>query len=562
MTLRRQTHKLSHGTYDLIIIGGGAFGCCAAWEAASRGLRVALIEREDFCGATSANHLKIVHGGIRYLQHLDLRRVRKSMKERSALLRIAPHLVTPLPIVMPTYGSGLEGRFVLGAGFLLYDIITADRNRGIVDGDRRIPRSRLLSREESLNLYPWLASDTLTGAGLFYDAQFVNPQRLSWAFLRSAIQAGARVANYVEATDLLVQAGRLTGIAARDRLRDVPLEIRGAVVLNAAGPWAARLVRETLDLDVREPTFSRDAGFVVRGRRTGDHGLACRLRTRDPDAVLSRHGRHVFLVPWRDYTLIGVWHRVHRSGLEDVQVEEAELRRWVGELNAVYPVLGITRDDISMVYSGLTLFADDNDPDAEDLRFGKRSRLIDHEREHGLPGLLTLIGIRATMARGVAETAVDRVAEKLERPVTSSRTAFTPVWGGRIASFEKLVQDLVERHGTVHDAMTLREIAHCYGTRSGTILGLAREEPHLGGTIGASRTLRAQVVHAVRHELARKLGDVVFRRTALGTGADPGREALRECAELMADELGWDGGRVEQELQEVESEFPRSVTAA
>lgn len=552
--MRRSPGRLTDKEYDLVVVGGGAFGCAAAWEGASRGLKVALVERGDFCGATSANHLKVVHGGIRYLQHLDVRRVRESMKERRALLRIAPHLVRPLPIVMPTHGRGTEGRFVLRSGLALYDLLTLDRNRGIPDPARRIPPGRMLSRTECLEHYPWLETDELTGAGLFYDAQFVNPPRLAWAFLRSAVGAGAAIANYIEVTRFLTAGDRIVGVAALDRLSGESIEIRGRMVLNAAGPWAIRLVRESLGLEVAEPTFSRDAGFVVRGRRTGDLALACRIGTRDPDAVVSRQGRHIFIVPWRDHTLIGVWHRVHQDGPDDVGVDESELESWIGDVNGTYPALELARDDVTMVYSGLTLFADENDPDAEDLRFGKRSILADH-RLQGVEGLVTLVGIRATMARGVAEQAVDLILAKLGTPSPPSRTAEERLWGGGFESFESLVDGLVDRHGARYEEATLRALAHAQGTKAEEILAMAAERPELGTSVGGSHVLLAEVVHAVWEEMAVKLGDVVFRRTELASGSDPGAPALESCATTMASELGWDEIRVEEEIREVQSRF-------
>ena len=258
--MKRNLAGLADVDHDLVIVGGGAFGACAAWEAASRGLSVALVEKADFCGATSANHMKFVHGGIRYLQHLDLRRVRESCYERSALLRIAPHLVQPLPILMPTYGRGFDGRLVLRAGLLLYDLITLDRNAGIADPDRRIPAGRMLSRDRCVAIHPDLARDDLTGAGLFHDAQFRNPPRLALAFLQSAVSRGARIANYAEVTDFLRTDSRVIGVKVADRLTGAVMDVRGSHVLNAAGPWAADLLLNCLNLRMQpQPVFSRDA---------------------------------------------------------------------------------------------------------------------------------------------------------------------------------------------------------------------------------------------------------------------------------------------------------------
>ena len=236
--IERNLGSLASREFDVLVVGGGIFGACAAWDAALRGLSVALLERRDFGSGTSANSFKMVHGGIRYLQHADMYRIRESSRERSALLRIAPHLVSPLPIMIPTYGHGREGKELLSAGMLVYDLATIDRNRGLLDPDRRIPRSRVVSREACLEALPGLEASDLTGGALFHDAQIHNTPRLTLAFLQSAASAGATIANYVEASGFLQDGDSVTGVRARDVLGGDTLDVRARMVLNCAGPWA------------------------------------------------------------------------------------------------------------------------------------------------------------------------------------------------------------------------------------------------------------------------------------------------------------------------------------
>ncbi|MBV8854074.1 MAG: FAD-dependent oxidoreductase, partial [Sinobacteraceae bacterium] len=198
-TLARDTRRLGGEVFDVLVIGGGASGAATAREAALRGFSTALIEREDFSAGASAHCFKVVHGGIRYIQHADIRRLRASCFERAVLLRIAPHLVSPLPFVIPTYGLGKSSRWFLGAGMLVYDTLSADLNRHVDDPARRVRRSRFLSRRETLELFPDIASDGLTGAAIFEDGQMYNPPRLVLAFVGAATAMGACVANYVEA---------------------------------------------------------------------------------------------------------------------------------------------------------------------------------------------------------------------------------------------------------------------------------------------------------------------------------------------------------------------------
>jgi glycerol-3-phosphate dehydrogenase len=555
--LQRDLSALDNTIFDLVVVGGGIFGVCSAWDAALRGLSVALVERRDFAGATSANSFKMVHGGIRYLQHGDLVRIRQSSQERNALLRIAPHLVQPLPIVIPTYGHGMKGKEVLLAGLFLYDLLTPDRNWGIRDKERRIPNGRSVSRHEVLNMFPDLDREGLTGGVLFSDAQMYNPPRLALSFLKSAAELGAKVANYVEVIDFLRSGNRICGVKARDGLTGTPLEIRGKVVLNAAGPWAEALLERSADLRLRSRgTYSRDACFVVPRRLTGKCALAVSARTKDPDAILSRSARHLFIVPWRDYSLVGVWHVVHQGLPDEFTVTDQDLQSFLEEINHAYPSLGLTLDDVSMWNAGLVLFGE-NRPGAKHLSYGKRSRIIDHLSEHHLEGLVTLIGVRYTTARGEASKAIDLVFRKLQQRSPRCKTSSTPIWGGKIEHFGEFLSDVIRRRPAGLGAESLQALSHNYGSGYPEVLKHAGDNAPLFMAIGNSKVLKAEIVHAVREEMALKLADVVFRRTDLATGGHPGEEALRVCASLMARELGWDSGRIERELHEVNAALPQ-----
>lgn len=256
----RDLERLTSTHFDLAIVGGGIYGACAAWDAVLRGLSVALIEREDFGHATSAQTLRVMHGGLRYLQQADLRRIRQSDHERKTLLRLAPHLVRLLQV--PTFRSGIQHHAIMRAALATHDILFLDRNRGIRDPGRRIPSGRIVSRDECLRLAPGLASDNVTGAAIFYDAQMHNNERLTLAFVRSAADHGACVANYVAAEGLLQQNGRGYRLEAMDTRTGDRFEIQADVILNTAGPWVFHALPEVRD---------EDTGRVPqgRGRSTG-----------------------------------------------------------------------------------------------------------------------------------------------------------------------------------------------------------------------------------------------------------------------------------------------------
>lgn len=554
--MQRDLRALEAREFDLAVVGGGIFGICAAWEAASRGLSVALVERADFAGACSAASFRMVHGGIRYLQHGDFPRLRESVRERRALLRIAPHLVHPLPIVIPTFGHGMRGKGPLRAGMLLYDLWAADRNRGIRDPARRIPRGGLLSRSEVLARFPELADSGLNGAAIFSDGQMHDPPRLALAFLRSAAAAGAVAANYIAAGRFLREGARVTGVEGTDALSGEPVRVRARLVLNTAGAWSQRLLARAAGLDLRPAAvFSRDTCFVLKRPARGPDALALLARTYDPDAVLSRSARHLFLVPWRERTLLGVWHKVVPDDPDALAVYEDEVAAFLEEANTGCPALRLTPDDVSCFNAGLVLFGE-NRPGSPHLRYGHRSRLVDHAVTDGVDGLITSIGVRWTTARGVAEAAVTLAARKLARRVLPSRTAETPVFGGDIAEVGAFLEQSARSRPPGVPEDVARRLARRHGTAVQTVFDRIAREPALGAAVADAPVLAAEVVHAVREEMAQRLTDVVYRRTELGTGFRPSRAALEGCARILAAELGWSPARVEQEITLAEQAFP------
>jgi len=546
--MKRQTHLLTDGIFDVLVVGGGAFGAAAARDAAMRGLRTALIERADFGSGASAVCFKMIHGGIRYIQHGDVRRLRASPAERSAMLRIAPHLVHPLPIVIPTYGQGRRGKPLLAAGLCVYDLFTTDRNSGIRDPARRISPTRLLGREEVLTQFPGIESHNLTGGAVFEDGQMYNPPRLVLAFVESAVEAGAVAANHVEATEFLRRDGAVRGVVARDCLEGSRFEIQARVVLNAAGPWSDDLLRTAGRISGwRRGHYSRDAYFVVNRAARSRYGLAVQSQSRDRDALLSRSARHLFVVPWRDLTLVGVWHRTFTAPPDEARVDERELETWLAEMRDAYPALSLRRDDISHVNCGLVPFGD-GPSTAGDLSFGKESRFIDHRVVHGIRGLVTVIGIRYTTARADASTALDMLLQQLPGGVPErAPTAHRPVAGGDIDDFERFSAEAQHHRPPYVSSATLAALLRNHGCNYGRVLACVRADAADARPIPGCEALLAEVTHAVSQEMAVHLDDIILRRMDIGAGRHPGNAAIEIIAARMQQLLGWSDARRREE---------------
>ncbi|HJR17661.1 MAG TPA: FAD-dependent oxidoreductase [Gemmatimonadales bacterium] len=553
--MQRDLPALAGTEFDVVVIGGGICGAAAAWDAAQRGLSTALVEQGDFGAATSANSLKVVHSGIRYLQHLDVRRIRESSRERTALLRIAPHLVHPLPVVVPAFGHNVRGPEALAAAFLVFNSLTWDRNSGLLDPERRIPSAHLISRRQLLDWHPGAESPQLTGGGVFWDGQLSNPPRLVWEFLRTAARAGAVVANYAEVIGFLRSGPRISGVIVHDCLNDERLEVRARVVVNAAGPFAGQLnVRAGLGGRGRLPV-SRDLALVIRRPLVRNRALALQTKYRDPSAILSRGPRHLFMVPWRGATLIGVNSIIYQGDPYNLTSTDQEVQGFLDEINASDPSLRLTFDDVALVHAGLLPIEGGNLAHG-DISFGKRPLLVDNAKEDGIEGLITAVTNRYTVARLVAEHAVDLAFRKLGKRAPHCRTAETPLLGANFGTVSGLVRDVIAAAGSRLTPEAATRLAWNYGSSYGDILQAIPPAPDSAKTLGTSETLKAEVVHAVREEMAVKLADCVFRRTELGTAGDPGREALEACAGLMGSMLSWNAGRIAAELSEVQARFP------
>jgi glycerol-3-phosphate dehydrogenase len=566
--MHRDLPELARNEYDVLVVGGGAAGAAAAREAALRGYRTALIEREDFGGGSSAHCFKVVHGGIRYIQHGDVKRLRASCHERSVFLRLAPHLVKPLPFLIPTYGWGRNGKGFLGAGMLLYDALSADRNRHTRDRARRIQWTRFFSRAETLRLFPSIPGKGLTGAASFQDGQMHNPPRLVLAFAAAAHELGASVANYVEAEQLLMRDRRVYGIAARDVLSGERFDIRARVVINAAGPWAEGLLRGVSGSAERTPgTYSRDACFVINRRPTSPYALAVPGASHDADALLARGARHLFMVPWRERTLVGVWHSVVPRDPDATRLTRDELRSYIAEINACHPGFNLRESEVERVDFGLVPFGEAADQGASSISFGKQSRLIDHRESDNIAGLVTSISVRYTVARMDAVNAVDCAARQLlmhasRDPRLSHLTSESmPLPGGAIEDFEALARDVQRSRPTWLSAVSAATLLANFGTKMGRVLALADTDASLRNYVSGTDVTFAEIDCALRDEMAQTMSDIVFRRTELGTGGHPGEAALADLAAFMQAKLNWTSTRVQEERRSVDAQFARFLAS-
>jgi glycerol-3-phosphate dehydrogenase len=524
---------------DVLVIGGGVTGAGAALDAASRGLSVALLEARDFAAGTSSRSSKLIHGGLRYLEQFAFPLVHEALSERSRLVQtIAPHLVTPLPFLLPLTAPVWQ-RVYYGAGIALYDVLGA-----ALTSEREIPRHRHLSRKATLAAFPGLRGDVVRGSIQYWDAQ-VDDARHTLAVVRTAAGYGARVLSSARVTGLIRDGDRDTspvvGVRASDLTDGTSFTVRARSVIAATGVWSDDIgamlgvsapslkVRASKGVHLVVPREAIDASdlAVAGGQQAG-------LILRTPTSVL-------FVIPWGERWIVGTTDTPWRLDRDHPAACSTDIGYILDQVNRVL-VRPVTPDQILGVYAGLRpLLAGESD---------ETSRL---SREHAVvtpvPGLVVVAGGKYTTYRVMAEDAVDAAVAGLPG-VPASRTAHLPLVGAhqwdavrdaapQLAAGWNLPEDAVER------------LLHRHGDRVGDVLELARSDPALGRPLtGAPGYLAAEVVHAVTAEGALHLDDVLTRRTRVSIEtAHRGVESAPEVAALMAETLGWDDERTAREVE-------------
>jgi glycerol-3-phosphate dehydrogenase len=476
----RDLPRLSSTPFDLLIVGGGIYGLSTAYDAAQRGLAVALVERGDFGGATTFNHLKTIHGGLRYLQTADVRRMRESIRERRAFARIAPRFVAPLPFVMATSPTLTRNSLAMRTALFLDAVIASDRNEGL-EPSLHLPPGRLVPASECRTLFEGLETTHPRTGAMWYDYETVHNDRLTLAFALGAAKDGATLANYTEALGPVEDDHGLKRIRARDVWTSATFEVRARVVVNAAGPWVSSLLSQC---GVTRSWPLLKAMNLVTSRPARPAALV----------APTKSGRALVLLPWQGRTLVGTSESAHEHSPDDRRAERGEVAAFLAEVNGTFRGLDLDATEVTLVHRGIVPAATRNG------RFSLvgHSQIIDHARD-GLTGVMSIVGVKYTTARAVAEQAVDAILKKLGRGAVRCRTAEVQL-----------------------------------------------------PTAGIDETPSGDSIRrAIDVEMAQTLADVVIRRTGLGAAGYPGDELVAAYGRAMQRMLGWSADRTAAEIAAV-----------
>jgi glycerol-3-phosphate dehydrogenase len=514
---------------DVLVVGAGVVGAGTALDAATRGLVTGLVEARDWASGTSSRSSKLIHGGLRYLEMLDFDLVREALKERGLLLeRLAPHLVRPVPFLYPLKHRGWE-RLYAGSGVALYDAMSISSGHG-----RGLPAHRHLTRQQALRVAPALRKDALVGALQYYDAQ-MDDARYVTTLVRTAASYGALVANRAKVVAFLREGERVVGVRVKDVEGGGEHEVRARQVVNATGVWT----------DDTQALIGERGQFHVRASK-GIHLVVPKDRIHSSTGLILRTEKSVlFVIPWGRHWIVGTTDTDWDGDKEHPAASSADIDYLLEHVNSVL-LVPLTRDDVEGVYAGLRpLLAGESEASS------KLSR--EHRVAHPVPGLVVVAGGKYTTYRVMAKDAVDAAVHALDQRVAECVTEDVPLIGAEGYNALWNTRARIAARTGLHVAR-VEHLLNRFGAMTQDLLELIAADPSLREPLtGADDYLRAEVVHAVSHEGARHLDDVLTRRTRISMETfDRGTRCAREVAGLMAPALGWDKGQIEKEIERYE----------
>jgi len=540
--MKRFIEDYKDKAFDLIVVGGGITGAAVAYDAASRGFSVALVEKKDYGWATSAATSKLIHGGLRYLQNVELGLVRESLQERLILENIASNLVYPIQFLVPGYKDLKRNKWILRAGLTLYDILSYDRNR-TWDKGKHIPHHSWLSKSKIMRLEPEVRTKGMTGGSTYYDCQSIYPERLTLAFIKSAVRYGAEVSNYTKVIKFLFSNDRtVKGVRVEDTLSGSKIDLKGSLVINCAGPWA--------DIVLNLADTSGNSKHQIK-RSEGIHLLTKKFKTRHAVVMWTPSGRHFFTIPWRGLQLIGTTDKDYEGDPDDYKVSKKSIEGLIKDTNDAIGDGNLKYEDVVHAWGGLRPLVDDQTKGTYES--SRKYEIYDNASD-GFDGLITVEGGKYTTSRHLAESVMEMVEKKLNRTPKDAITDKAFLAGCEIKDMNAFMLNL-KKEFTDFKPMSIDFLGRNYGSESNAVLELAKKYPELSEVICEDGQILASVVYAARNESARTLKDIIMRRTGVGNIGHPGQKTLEKIAFAAAKELNWDQSKLEQELESADVSF-------
>ena len=541
--MERFIENYTDKTFDIVIIGGGITGASVAYEAASRGLSVAVLEKSDFGSQTSSATSKMIHGGLRYLSTYDFGLVRESLRERRILTNIAPNIIHPAAFVFATYKKDKASNNQMKLGMILYQLFSFDRN-WLWDKSKKMPGFKSLSKEEMILKFPNALTDGLEGGQMFYDCVSHSPERLTLTFLKSAVKYGANISNYCEVTEFDIEKKGdikiVKGVYVKDKQTNQKKLVKAKLIINCSGPWADILLDKVKNVSVNQELRRSEGIHFITKQKIGNHIYSGATKT----------GRHFFLIPYRNHTLVGTTDKEFIGKPDDFKVTKTAIIGLINEVNESFGnKVKLKYEDVIHAYGGLRPLVEDQ---TESSYKSSRKYEITGEKKNGIEGLITVEGGKYTTSRSLAENAIDKAVNILGGNSLNSISKKTPLTGCDMKNYANYVTDK-QRQYADFEPEQIEYMVRSYGTEIDDLLNLNKLLGLSTDPLNTEGELLVQVVYAIRNEMALTLKDIVLRRTTVGHLGNPGRLVLEKMAKVAAQELNWSSDKMALEIAEVDA---------
>jgi glycerol-3-phosphate dehydrogenase len=532
--LKRYIEERGPDKFDLVIVGGGITGAAVAYIAAARGLSVALFEKKDYGGATSAATSKLIHGGLRYLANGELKLVRESLRERRILGNIAPNFVYPLPFIMPMYKRWRGNIWKMLIGMYLYDLLSYDK-KDTWDKSKKLQNHRLINHRKTIRVEPNLRMESLRNAFYFFDYQSIFPERLTLAFIKSATEYGASVSNYTPVEEFIFGEGKkITGVKVKDLFSGREKEVHADLIINCGGTWADKILGLAAGEDNLIHRVKRSEGIHIITKKIAGHHVV---------SLQKDDGGHMMIMPWREHSLIGTTDKEFLGDPDDYRVSMESIDEIIENVNTYYG-RKISREDIIHAYGGLRPLVDDQTKGSYET--SRKYEVYDNAAD-GIGGMITVEGGKYTTSRSLAREVLQMISEKLNRTLADSVSDSLYLSGCEIRDMK---QFMIRQHLNYKDFSrnTVEYVSRNYGTESQVVFRLARSNPRFAEVVTHDGEILAEVVYAIQYESAKTLRDIMLRRTGIGTLGNPGTAVIDKIASLAAGMMGWSEKRREEEI--------------
>ena len=523
------------GVFDLIVVGAGINGLGIARDAAARGLSVALVEKDDFCSGVSAWSGRLIHGGLRYLEHGEVALVRESLRERERLFRLAPHLVKPVSLLMPFYKRNKRPSWLIRLGMIAYDVLSFDK---------KSPSHKILSTADVTARFSGMERNGLGGSALFTDGQVEYAERLCVELAVAARADGALILTHSEVTELVIENGQATGVLYTDLITGEAATLQGRVVMNAAGPWVDWLLGNPSDASLAPAAAKRHIG----GSK-GTHIVVDPFPGAPTDVVYyesQSDQRLVLVIPWMGRFLIGCTDTLFNAEPDSARATVGEVDYLLTEANALMPNAGLTRESVLFTYSGVRPLP--YAPGIPEWKIPRSHIIFDHKKENKAK-LFSIISGKLTTYRQLAEDAVNISLRELGRPKSASPTRGLPFPGASTDDFAAFRAQFLAT--TEVEADTAVRLIDMYGTRAEQLVALVQKDTALGERFDpSSPAIAAELLFAIDYEAARTVTDVFARRILLAFEPDHGLLGAARAAEILGGQLGWSAEEQEKQIAE------------